>query len=385
MEILKDIDLCCGCHACFNICPVEAIEMRYDSKGFLYPCINNERCIDCHQCKTVCPILHKPLDFKLEEIYGAYVKDEEERMSSCSGGIFAVLAKQVLKSHGVVFGAAYDDENLVYHTWIDTLDDLYKLKGTKYVQSRIEDSFKRAKKFLEENRIVLFSGTPCQIAGLKNFLRRDYDKLICLDLICHGVPSPIVWKKYLKEIAPNNKIEKVIFRSKSEGVSNSTIRYFLDDDKFIEEKYNTSPYIKGFTQNLYVRTSCTKCKFKGINRCSDITIGDFWSAKEFHPEFADDYGISTMIIHTSKGQYWLKKIEKEINIVISTKKEAECWNDCLMKPAAANPKTDLFYKDWKEKSLRDIIEVLKAEPEMKKTSIFVKISRLLKDKISSGE
>ena len=383
MEILKNKELCCGCHACFNICPVGAIEMKYDSQGFLYPKINNKLCIGCQQCKKVCPVLRKPSNLKLEEIYGAYALDNKERMSSCSGGVFAVLARRVLRQQGVVFGAAYDENNLVHHVYIHKIDDLYKLKGTKYVQSRIEKTFQRAKKYLDNNRLVLFSGTPCQIAGLKNYLGRDYENLICMDLICHGVPSPMVWKKYLQEMMSNHKIVKVEFRNKSEGVSKSTINYYFDDDTVIKEKYSTSAYTKGFINNLYIRPSCTSCNFKGIKRCSDITVGDFWSAREFHPNFVDDYGVSTIIIHSEKGKGWLEEIRKELNIVDSTKEEAACWNECLIKATSRNPKMELFYNEWNDKSVQTLVEELKEDAQITKDTLFTKMKRIVKNSICS--
>ncbi len=337
MEIVEQKKECCGCHACYNTCPVQAIEMRSDEEGFLYPVILQDKCIQCNRCKNICPVLNKPANMPLQMAYGCYANKKEEQMSSSSGGLFSVLARKVLSENGLVCGAAYDKVQAVYHLIIDSEADLYRLKETKYVQSQIGDAFKTIKNKLEQEKIVLFSGTPCQVAGLRKYLGKEYENLLCIDLICHGVPSPEVWQRYKKEIANGKEIERVSFRNKNQGMSPITIDYYLSDGNVIKESpevwqrykkeiangkeiervsfrnknqgmspitidyylsdgnvikesYADSVYMKGFIQNLYVRPSCFECKFKGTKRCSDLTLGDFWAVKEYYPDFDNGNG-----------------------------------------------------------------------------------------------
>ena len=210
MKVLNDKNKCCGCQACFNACNSKAIEMKYDDEGFLYPFISDEKCVQCGRCKAVCPIFHKPDNNPLELAYGCYAKNQDEHKSSSSGGIFSVIAREVLANGGVICGAAYDYDQLVNHIIIDNEDNLKHLKETKYVQSSIGDVYQTLQCHLKTGRQVLFSGVPCQVAGLKSYLNQDYDNLFCIDLICHGVPSPDVWKQYLSEISPDNTVRKVI-------------------------------------------------------------------------------------------------------------------------------------------------------------------------------
>ena len=377
MQILQNMELCCGCHACFNACPFQAIEMKYDEKGFLFPNILVDKCVGCKRCKEVCPVLNNPPIKGVEEIFGCYAKSSEERMSSCSGGFFAVVAREVLISGGVVFGAAYDDNNLVEHIIVDNLDSLNKIKGTKYVQSKIGETYKVVKGKLEKGVLVLFSGTPCQVAGLKRFLKAEYKNLICIDLVCHGVPSPKVWEKYLMDFSKDREVEKVVFRDKKNGSSNATIEYYLKDGKVDHEKYSSSLYIKGFVRNLYIRPSCTKCSFKGFKRCSDITIGDFWSAKEYHPDFGDDYGLSTVIIHSKKGREWFEKVSDKLYIVKSNKQEASTWNECIVNSTGYNKDSESFFARYQNENILELIEELSSNNNtvVKETSKLEKIIR----------
>lgn len=205
----KQINYCTGCHACYNICPKNAIKMVENSEGFLYPVIDKDKCINCNLCTKVCPLFKKDkVEHKIPETYACYNKDNNIIKNSSSGGIFYLLAENILKNNGVVFGAGFDEEHNVIHIKAETLEELSKLMGSKYVQSSIRDTYKETKKLLEEDRYVLFTGTPCQIQGLKLFLNKDYDKLYLQDIICHGVPSPKMWKKY-KDCLEKNIIQKL--------------------------------------------------------------------------------------------------------------------------------------------------------------------------------
>ena len=358
MKILENKKACCGCFACFNSCPVHAIEMLSDNEEFKYPVINEDICIQCNKCKQVCPILQQLKRNTQEKAYIAYASNEEERMSSSSGGAFAVFAKYILLSGGSVCGATYNEKMEVEHCIITSTEELYQLKGTKYVQSNVNNVYEQIRLLLKKDVNVLFSGTPCQVAGLKSFLRKDYDNLICIDLICHGVPSPEIWKDYLSSININKDVKHVNFRYKNLDKKTTQIAYYLDDNSIVLEEKNDSLYMKGFIQNLYVRPSCFDCRFKGNNRMSDITIGDFWSAKEFHADMADDYGNSAIIIRSDKGQSLLEAVKNELVIKDATIKEVVTWNECLVESTKMNEKRKEFYERWRKEPLQSILEDL---------------------------
>lgn len=372
MELFIDKDECCGCHACYNVCPVNAVSMEFDSEGFLYPHFNNDVCINCSMCKNVCPVINKPEMLELKQVYACKAKSKKERISSTSGGVFAVLAKSILSENGIICGAVFGDCQEVFHVVTNDVDDLRRIKGSKYVQSRINTVYKEIKKCLEENRQVLFSGTPCQIAGLKCYLGREYDNLLCVDLICHGVGSPLVWQKYVEEISNGRKIKNIVFRNKHESGVIIT-DYCFENGDVISEVYGNDLYMKGYINNFFERPSCFDCRFKGINRCSDITLGDFWSAKEFYSEFYDTYGISAVIVHSKKGLQYFKKVSSELEIVKSDENKVSCWNECLVKSIQKNPYRELFFEKWNEISVLQLIDDLlkKAEKWSKTNSTFV--------------
>ena len=382
MKILEHKEDCCGCSACYNSCPVNAIEMKYDQEGFWYPFINEELCIHCNKCKKVCPILKSIKKNKYEKVYLAYASNYAERMTSSSGGAFAVLANAVLVSGGIVCGACFNPDMEVEHIIISNQEELKKVKGTKYVQSNINNTFQQIEIALKQDKKVLFSGTPCQVAGLRAFLGQDYEKLTCVDLICHGVPSPEVWQDYMVSISTNKKVDYVNFRVKNTELKTTQIVYYMNDERSMIEEKNESLYMKGFIQNLYVRPSCFQCKFKGNNRLSDITIGDFWSAKEFHADIADEYGNSVLIVRTKKGQELLEQIKSELVIKSATIKEAATWNECLLESTKYNEKRQEFYQRWRTESLQLILEDLtriEIKSDSKEENLISKLRRKIKN------
>lgn len=352
--ILKNKSFCTGCHACYHICPEKAIKMCADSEGFLYPEVDQDKCIECGQCKKVCPVLNKPIIYPEMQAFAAYAKDEAEHKSSSSGGVFAVLARDVLKHGGAVCGAAFTEKLKVQHVIIEENDALPKLKETKYVQSEIGEIFLTIKSMLISGRQVLFSGTPCQVAGLKNYLGKDYSRLLCIDLICHGVPSPKVFSRYLQEIS-NKPIVKMTFRNKKMGISNVMLDYEDSDGVVVQEKYGESPYIMGFIQNLYTRPSCFQCNFKGEKRASDLTIGDFWGVEEFHPSFITEQGVSAVIIHSQKGVQAFNEARSNLVIESATIKEISAWNSCLIQSIEPNQKRRLFFDNWEKQTIQETV------------------------------
>lgn len=307
---------CCGCSSCEQVCPKNCITMHSDDEGFLYPKIDKEFCIDCHLCEKRCPIHTK--SGNSEEYLNSYLARNEgkERQSSSSGGIFVLLAKKILSEGGIVFGAAYDDEWCVHHIAIKSEEELPLLMGSKYLQSRIEESFQEVCNYLNNGKKVLFSGTACQISGLKSYLMKDYDNLWTVDVLCHGAPSPRVWKKYLSELASRYEaqISSVNFRNKNNGWHNYLFHIGFNNGQSYEENFSKNNYMKMFLQNFILRPSCYDCRFKNMNRASDITLGDAWNVENVMPEMDDDMGTSIIVTHTEKGNDILMSISDNLLI-----------------------------------------------------------------------
>lgn len=318
---LASIDQCTGCAACANACSTGSISMRKDGDGFLVPKIDKETCVGCHKCEKVCPI-STPIDVKNEiepKVYAAINKDEDIRRKSSSGGAFYALAKWTIEKGGVVFGAAFEGYQL-RHQYAETLVDVEKMMGSKYIQSEIGDSYKEVKQFLKDGRWVLFTGTPCQVAGLRRYLGNDYEKLLTVDLLCHGVPSPAIWENYMERKLRALKAKDVTdirFRTKRIDVISPINFYFffsfLDENDVwhqFGEDYDENPYFAYFMRHLF-RSSCYQCPFRSIGAShADFTIGDCWNVGTDHPNMSDNKGISTIILHTPKAQDLFGEIKR---------------------------------------------------------------------------
>lgn len=376
-NILQDMSACTACHACYNICAVKAVKMIADTEGFLYPEIDKERCVKCGRCKNVCPIINMPPVNSKAQAFAAYAIDEVEHSSSSSGGVFSVLARDILKNGGVVCGAAFNENLKVQHILVETEQGLSRLKETKYIQSEIGSVFSEIKCILISGRQVLFSGTPCQVGGLKAFLGKDYPNLLCIDLICHGVPSPEVFSRYLAEKS-DKPIVKMTFRNKTSGMSKVTLDYENNKGIVIQEKYSESPYIIGFIQNLYTRPSCFHCHFKGEKRTSDLTIGDFWGVQEFHPALVTEQGVSAVIIHNEKGMRAFEKVCSRMIVEPATTEEIKEWNSCLVQSVEYNPKREEFFIKWKEQTVSETVMSLCTEKKIKKQGFLNKMKGKVK-------
>lgn len=330
---------CCGCSACVQICPQRCIYMHEDSEGFLYPHIDKSLCIDCHLCEKVCPFLNVYERRSPFIIYAAKSKDEGLRLHSSSGGIFSLLAEAVIKEGGVVFGAHFDANWEVKHGYTETIEGLVSFRGSKYVQSCIGDSYRDVQVFLKKGRKVLFTGTPCQVAGLKHYLHREYDNLLVVDFICHGVPSPKIWRTYLDEIiidqgnkrkmisshSPSLKdaITKIDFRSKLLGWRkfSLTIASSVEGDNgakdivLLSSIFMKNSYMQAFLSNLILRPSCYHCMCKnGVNH-SDITLADFWGVDSRIPDFDDDKGVSIVIISSERGKNYYDGLDVDSRLI----------------------------------------------------------------------
>ena len=304
---------CNGCGACALACPKNCIRMQEDENGFLYPQINAQECVECGLCQKICPVENFQATKEEPTIaYAAIHKDNSIRLESSSGGVFTAIATEILARGGIVFGATFDEKFNVVHHYIDSVDDLYKLRGSKYVQSVIGDSYKKAEDYLKQDKWVLFTGTPCQIGGLHAYLRRNYDKLITQDIICHGVPSPMVWKKYIEKrqnAANGAKPRKIAFRSKNEGWKRFSVSFLFENDTEYLATLDKDPMMKAFLGNLSLRKSCYHCAYKTKARQSDITLADFWGIEKILPEMDDDQGVSLIIVQSQKGIEVLNQVQ----------------------------------------------------------------------------
>ena len=303
---------CTGCYSCWNSCPKQAIIMVEDVEGFRYPQINKELCVNCGACERACPVLNPPVVEKTEEpaTYAAINDKEGVRQNSSSGGIFHALAEGVLQDGGIVFGAAWDDKWEVSHQAAENETELATLQVSKYLQSRAEDVYQKVRQELSAGRKVLFAGTPCQCAALRTYLHRDYPNLLLMDFICHGVPSPAVWREYLAARSVGAEIQGISMRNKNLSWERYLLAiFFKKANKYLAADLNTDLYLQGFLQNLYLRPSCHACHFCRQNRPTDITLADFWGVAEELPEAYDGQGTSLVFIHSERGEKVFEQIE----------------------------------------------------------------------------
>lgn len=367
---IKDKAQCCGCSGCASACPKGAIVMKADSEGFPYPSVNMDLCINCGICKNVCPILN-PLSKSRSaspKAYAAYSRDEETRKESSSGGVFSLLAEHIISQNGVVFGAAFDESFQVYHLGIEDISQIPLLRCSKYVQSRIGDTYKQAKQFLEEGRLVLFTGTPCQISGLYNYLSKDYDNLYTQDIVCHGVPSPKLWEKYLAYWSNrfSSSVKSVSFRNKIKGWKNFSIVIGFENNKKYIKHHREDLLFKAFLDNKNLRPSCYECAFKGIERPSDITLGDFWGYWNLYPDKNDDKGISLITANSQKGlSLWQAVESKAVSHSVDIMKASDN-NSAMTKSVPRPEKRDSFMKDMEQMPIDTVLKKYSSESLAKK-------------------
>lgn len=344
MPNLAEQEYCTGCTACASACPRGCITMASDENGFLSPVIDTEKCVSCSLCEKACPII-TPLSLSkiAPKAYAAYSKDEAVRMQSSSGGIFTEIAKTVLADGGAVYGAAYNAQFEVVHICAETEVDLAKLRGAKYAQSDLRGIFTNVKAQLEQGRKVLFSGTPCQVAGLKSFLQKDYVNLLLVDFVCHSVPSPMAWQAYVKYRAEQDnegKLPKSInLRAKISGWSRyrySNLFTYTDGSVHCAVS-GESLYMKLFGGGYLSRKSCEHCQFKGYSRVSDLTLGDFWGIWDIHPEMDDNKGTSVVLVHSQQGKCHLEQISDQLLLKPVTQEEASCQNPAMIQSMRTNP------------------------------------------------
>lgn len=394
MIFLKRKIDCVGCNACVQRCPMQCITMQEDSEGFLYPSINQSLCIDCGICERTCPVINLNKERIPLQIYATKNTNEKTRYKSSSGGIFTLLAEKTIYEEGVVFGARFDENWEVKHDYTETIDGLAAFRGSKYLQSRIENTYQEVKYFLKQKRKVLYTGTPCQIAGLKRYLNKEYDNLLTVDFVCHGVPSPKVWRLYLDEITGykniktkkptlthlptvRKKIIEIKFRDKIKGWKKFSLTLTISDEIkknkiiSISETLEKNIFLRGFLNNLFLRPSCYACPCKCLKSGSDITIGDYWGIENVLPEFRDDKGCSLAMINTQKGDLYYKSIS---SFSINTSYQTACFSNPSIETSVYCPSNrELFFETLNHRSITTSI--------CKYTRI--KIIRKIKNKILS--
>lgn len=373
MISLKRKENCCGCSACQQICPQRSITYLADEEGFSYPHIDMDTCIDCHLCESTCPVLNPEQDRTPIEVYAAYNNNKEIRANSSSGGIFTLVAEEIIDKNGIVFGVRWNSDWDAVFDYTDKKEDLHLFRGSKYVQAELGDTFQKVKKFLSERIPVLFTGTPCQIAGLRKYLKKDYPNLLLMDVICEGVPSPKVWKKYLSEEVSSYKkklvksktrnrtdsyiIDNITFRDKEKGWKNFGLTIYghfksdLTDNPIKMER--RSPYLLALFNYLHLRPICYTCPFKKCKSYSDITIADYWGIHIHHPEMDDNKGTSMVFINTNKGK---KIFPLEKTTFLKTSYEENFYFNNIVTSVEKHRNRDKFYSKIDEcKSIKTLL------------------------------
>lgn len=374
--MLSNLNNCCGCSACVLRCPKRCITLVENNEGFLYPSVDSEQCTKCGLCEKTCPILNDTEERLPLKVYAAINKNETIRQESSSGGVFTSIAEKVIEKKGIVFGARFDEDWQVSLDCVDNIEELKIFRGSKYVQAKVGESFVEVEKLLKVGKFVLFSGTPCQIAGLRKFLRHDYENLLTVDFVCHGVPSPKVWRRYLKELVArkcekntvlfsSNKqndsegnaiVNGISFRDKSFGWKKYSfvLRGKLTKASAVGEKnsvlfsaiHREDAYMRAFLSDLTLRPSCYDCHCKSGKSGSDITIADFWGIQHIDPDLDDDKGISLVMLNTLKGDSFYSALDVES--LEQKYEDAVKYNLSIVRSVSKPSKRDLFWKKYYE-------------------------------------
>lgn len=376
--ISNNVSECTGCGACVAVCAHNALTMMEEKDGFIVPVKDTDRCINCALCERICPVAFPNYSNSKEpQTYAAY--DPKERKRSSSGGVFYSIAKYVINKKGIVFGAAFDENLMLRHIGVDKLNDLEKLRGSKYVQSRTEVCYKEVLSNLKNDRLVYFAGTPCQVAGLKAFLRKQYTNLITSDLVCHGVPSQRLFNSHLEYLSKKNgsKVTDYSFRDTKYWFTRELAQY-ADKRKSIEYDGNQSPYLYAFGLGLCYRESCYDCKFACLPRQGDITLADYWGIGKQHPEIDDRGGVSMMLVNSSKGMYVINSIKNELILTESTLEKCTEYNPKAIHPSKRPVNRDEIMAQLRAQSYSEVVEQYFQCPESMRDKCIEKSMRLRK-------
>lgn len=340
---------CCGCTACMNVCPKAAIEMKEDFEGFLYPQLNESKCINCGLCQKVCPLENPPeLSNTIHRCVVARSEDPEVLRESTSGGFMDALAAHVLEEcGGSVCGVSYDAQFMPVHEIVNNHQDAKKFRNSKYAQSVLADTFKRINELLQQEKTVLFIGTPCQIAGLKTYLQKEYHSLITADIVCRSIPSPKLWRAYLQwqQETHKAKVESVSCRKKTYGYHSGALEIDFANGKHYAGSNRVDYFMKCFHKNVCSRPSCYDCRFKTLHRCSDFTVFDSWKPDEIAqlPGRDDDRGYSNVLVHTPKGKEILAQMHNVAIFDADLEKMMTFTGGMERTSVERNPGRDQFY------------------------------------------
>ncbi len=342
---------CTGCSACANICPKKCISMKVDNEGFLYPQVDVEVCVACGLCEKICPVIMAEFESRnsYPDAYLGYVKNEKDRENSAAGGGFYAIAEMFIKKYdGIVFGAVYDIDYSVYHSYTEDITGLHKMQKSKYVQSDPRESFTEAKKFLKEGKSVLYSGTPCQIYGLKSFLKNENtDKLYCIDLSCHGVPSPKLLKEYLEYQKDKHNSEIIDFRMRDKwllkGAYAQGFGIDFESGEHYFESHKKDLFGRCFWGEISSRPSCYECPFKTVWRISDITMGDCWFFDRFVKQENDTLGVTMMLVQSEKGHELLNECSSLVYYDVDAEELIKTNGGMIFSSAVKHPARDNFF------------------------------------------
>lgn len=352
--ILENTDSCVGCSACAQRCPEHCVSMVPDREGFLFPAVDAKKCIDCGLCRKACPVLKaeeasiEKEDSGFPRAWAAWSLDDGIRLKSSSGGMFTMLAESVINQGGTVFGAAFDRDFGVRHIGVSEISDLDSLRRSKYVQSDINLCYREAEKLLKEHKPVLFSGTGCQVAGLKSFLGKDYPELLTVDLACYGVPSPKIWSMYLDDMKKRfgSRITAVSFRDKKHGWKDYCMYISFENGRVYRRHAVKDPFFIGFGKNLFSRKCCYGCMFRHPRSLADITLADFWGAEKLEGiDAGDNKGISLVIANTPKGEVAVESVRDKCHLKETSFSDAAAMNPRLTRSAPMPPLRSRFFDD----------------------------------------
>ncbi len=374
---------CTGCSACANICPQKCITMAPDAEGFLHPVISEENCIHCNLCMTACPILQPlPGNTFPVEAYAAICTQDKIRMQSTSGGVFSMLAQWIFSKGGIVYGAVYGKDFSVCHRAAESEEELTAIRTAKYAQSVMGDVFARVKAQLNEGRFVLFSGTPCQVGGLQAYLKKSYEHLILVDVVCHGVPSPAVWQHYIsyrvQQDAPDSRVRFINLRSKETGWPGYSIRFDYENGSVYTALNSKDPFLRGFVGDYYLRPSCHHCAFKGLSRNSDFTLADYWGVENQLPEYHDGKGTSLVMLHSAKAQKIWADIQPDLRCCAVEPETVLEWNPSALVCSCAPENREIFWNRYQTEDFQALISELMPLPPQQKTMLGVRVLRKIK-------
>ena len=364
MSYFKTLDKkdCCGCTACVHSCPVQCISFVKDDEGFEYPVVDKSACINCGLCERVCPVANPKYDnADKPDVYAVLLKSVPQRMKSSSGGLFYAIATWVMQRGGIVFGATIDKHNQVRHIAAENDGELQALRGSKYVQSALNDTFKKVKDNLQQGRICYFVGTGCQVAGLKAYLHKDYGNLITSDLVCHGVPSQWLFDQHVSYLERKHHGVVSEYRFRNNAIGGGCELFKLANPRgkvreIINPTYNLSPYLYSFMYAMTYRWSCYDCKFAKVPRQGDITLADYWGSKHFFPDMDNSKGISLCLVNTERGRRIWDEVKENCEYRESNVEDAAKYNGNLVHSSKPHEYRKTIYEKIRKEGYAAVAE-----------------------------